>query len=254
MESRRTSTGRSPSCWIRRPGSSCWTCSLTPVTRTSSPPGSGRPSTPIPRSPAGWRCGRGAWWGRRWRRRTGWRRNGPRWPGCWPARSAARAGRVVSRARSAGCSRGSPTRTTSGWPRSAWPTGNGRPSLRRRLLVRACPGDLQPAGRPPRSSQAAETDPALFDAAELHVADLVGRDHDLPVLVVREDEQPAIGQGLGQGALDLLRGCVRLKHELPGDRLDPDLDLHGAPLGCLVLGTTVLGTAVLWTAVLGTTE
>src|SRR5262249_48808388 len=83
----------------------------------------------------------------------------------------------------------------------------------------------------PVSSQVAETDPALLDAAELHVADLVGRDHDLPVLVVREDEQPAIGQGLGQGALDLLRGRLRLKHELPGDRLDPDLYFHGAPLG-----------------------
>src|SRR5215475_11903569 len=228
--SRRTSTGRSPSCWTRRPGSSCWMCSPTPVTRTSSPPESGRRSTPIPPWPAGWRSGRGAWWGRRWRKPTGWRRSVPRWRGCWPGRSPARTRREVSRGRSAGCSRGSPTRTTNGWPRSAWPTG------------KPCPLPGNPRGLV--SSQAAETDPTLLDAAELHVADLVGRHHDLPVLVVREDEQPAIGQGLGQGALDLLRGSVRLDHELPGNRLNPDLDFHGAPLGCLVLGSAVLRSAV----------
>ncbi len=82
-----------------------------------------------------WRSGRGAWWGRLWRRLTGWRPSAPRWRGCWPARSPARTGRVVSRVRSAGCSRGSPTRTTSGWPRSAWPAGNGCPRLRRRARM-----------------------------------------------------------------------------------------------------------------------
>ncbi len=69
-------------------------------------------------------CGPGGWWVRRWPRHTGWWRSGPRWPCCSWARSAS--GSRAGRARSAGCSRGSPTPMTSAWRHSAWPRG--RPS------------------------------------------------------------------------------------------------------------------------------
>ena len=88
----------------------------------------------------------------------------------------------------------------------------------------------EPCPRPgnPRacvSSQAAETDPALLDAAELHIADLVGLSiHDLPSLSSASDEQPAIGQRLGQERSTLSpREALRLDHELPGNRLIPIL-------------------------------
>jgi hypothetical protein len=76
--------------------------------------------------------------------------------------------------------------------------------------------------------QAAEADPALLGAGELHVADLVGRHHHLPALVVGKDEEPTVGQGRHQGLLDLLRGDTRFHHQFPRDGLDPDLDFHGA--------------------------
>ena len=88
----------------------------------------------------GSRCGPGAWSGRRWPRRTGSSRTGGRWPACWPepvprTQMAPRAApripmwrRPPSSAISAGCSPGSPTRTLSEWPRSAWPADPARAS------------------------------------------------------------------------------------------------------------------------------
>jgi hypothetical protein len=76
--------------------------------------------------------------------------------------------------------------------------------------------------------QAAEADPALLGTGEFHVADLVGGYQHPPVLVVGQDEEPAVGQGRGQGLLDLLRGGAGFQHEFARDGLDPDLHFHGA--------------------------
>src|SRR6184192_4116494 len=104
------------------------------------------------------------------------------------------------RAISGGCLRRSPTLTTSGSRR--W----------------GC------------DSPAAEADPSLLGAVELHVADLLGRDQDLPALLVADDEHAAVAQCRGQGALDLVRGGRRVEHQFSLDGLDTYLDFHGDPL------------------------
>lgn len=56
-------------------------------------------------------------------------------------------------------------------------------------------GSLALASLPGEDSDVAEADAAVLVPAELHVADLVGRDHDLAAPVIRQDEQASVGDG-----------------------------------------------------------
>src|SRR6516225_411374 len=88
----------------------------------------------------------------------------------------------------------------------------------------------------------AETDPARFRRAELHVGDLVGGDQDPAAFGDREREHRMVAllQRGGQAPLYLVRRRIRLHHQLPRHGLDPDLDFHTVPRQCSLRGQPLM--------------
>src|SRR5262250_1995071 len=81
----------------------------------------------------------------------------------------------------------------------------------------------------PRTSVAAETNPARFSLVELDVGDLLRRHHDRAASLIGDHEELVVRQRGGECLLDILDRRFGLDYELARSHLNTDLDFHRDP-------------------------